>query len=322
MGATLLPAFWWACILGGVETKMIQVRKVCQRSGAFQVSFKGIARVPRRLASFTMCLLFLGGCTEFSKLIEEEYDPDFDIAVQYVGWTPSSAEEAGVAEAVSRWEAVLSAGVLDEDVYINQATLDANPSKPCGLIDETVDDLHVFVVLESSPTKPWASQHCLVRDDAPWFPVAGGVALGPEALEAGEHFDVLVDAVTHEIGHLLGIKAFMWEYDADGDGVGERDLLTGMNGVTCPEEGQVTYNGENAVEAWHALGWVGELPLEDTGSAGTRCEHIDESTFGPEVMTGFVNYQEPNVISSLSLGLLADLEYSVDFTAAELYELP
>ncbi|MEE2751441.1 MAG: leishmanolysin-related zinc metalloendopeptidase [Myxococcota bacterium] len=269
-----------------------------------------------------MCLGLLGGCTEFSKLFEEEYDPHFDIAVEYVGWTPSTAEEEGIAQAVSRWEAVLTSGVMEETIYIDQATLDANPSKPCGLIDETVDDLHVFVVLESSPEKPWASQHCLVREEAPWFPVAGGIALGPGALEAGEYFDVLADAVTHEIGHLLGIKAFMWEYDADGDGVGERDLVTGMTGVTCPEEGVLTYNGENTVAAWQALGGVGEVPLEDTGTPGTRCEHIDESTFGPEVMTGYVNHEEPNVLSSLSLGLLADLGYSVDFTAAEPYELP
>lgn len=273
------------------------------------------------LAGVASFMLLLGGCTEFPKFLEEEYDPSFDIVIEYVGWTPSAAEEAAIEGAASRWEAIISAGVPEEHVYIDQAILDANPTKPCGLIDEIVDDLHVFVVLDPEPVKPWAAQYCRVRGEEPWYPAAGGIALGPTALEDGEHFDLTPDSMTHEFGHLLGLKVFMWEYDADGDGVSERNWVTGMDGVDCPEEAP-TYNGENAMDAWHALGGVGEVPLEDTGSAGTRCEHIDDSTFGPEVMTGYSSPGEPNPISSVSVGLLADLEYTVDFTAAEPYELP
>jgi hypothetical protein len=63
------------------------------------------------------------------------------------------------------------------------------------------------------------------------------------------------------------------------------------------------------------------VPVENLGGPGTRDAHWRETTFGNELMTGFLN-PGSNPVSRLTIASLADLGYQVGFATAEPYSLP
>ena len=157
-----------------------------------------------------------------------------------------------------------------------------------------------------------------MRSEAPYAPSTAGIWLGSSALEGGEHFDQLEDAVLHEIGHALGLRATAWNLDINGDGVWERNMLPGMS--DCGNS-QVHYVGPLANAVFQNMGGSGQIPMEDGGSDGTACEHWDSGTFAGEVMTGYIS-AEPKALSAITVAAIEELGYGVDAAAAEYYELP
>ena len=119
----------------------------------------------------------------------------------------------------------------------------------------------------------------------------------------------LGDVVLHEIGHLLGVGT-LW-------GTG-RSLLTGAaaGGGTDPR-----FVGPRAVAEYSRLGGSAAVPVEAGGGGGTADSHWRESTFGTELMTGYIG-GAPNPLSALTAASLADLGYHVDLTATDPYTLP
>jgi Leishmanolysin len=110
---------------------------------------------------------------------------------------------------------------------------------------------------------------------------------------------------THEVGHSLGIGT-VWDY---------KNLLRGA-GSSNP-----TFSGSNARAQWRALGGTGNVPVENTGGAGTRDGHWREATFGNELMTGFLDTGK-NPLSRLTIASLKDLGYVVNLNAADVYTRP
>ena len=107
----------------------------------------------------------------------------------------------------------------------------------------------------------------------------------------------------HELGHSLGIGS-LWNY---------KGLTTG-SGTSDPR-----YTGAAANREYTALGGtLGYIPEENTGGSGTAEAHWRERTYGGELMTGYLN-SGTNPLSRISIGGLADLGYSVDYTKADSY---
>ena len=79
---------------------------------------------------------------------------------------------------------------------------------------------------------------------------------------------VFAQVVLHEMSHSLGFGS-IWDRKA---------LVT--NGE---------YTGANAVAQFHALGGSGNIAVEQDGGSGTAGSHWDETTFGNELMTGYIN---------------------------------
>ncbi|MER6362692.1 leishmanolysin-related zinc metalloendopeptidase [Kitasatospora sp. NPDC001527] len=141
-----------------------------------------------------------------------------------------------------------------------------------------------------------------------FIPATGLMSFDTADLASMEANGTLVDVITHEMGHVLGIGT-IWDL---------KHLLRGA-GTSNP-----TFIGRAAMAEYARL--VGtsaprRVPVENTGDPGTRDAHWRESVFANELMTGFVG-RAGNPLSRLTVASLADLGYQVDLDAADPYTLP
>src|SRR5262249_23114472 len=84
------------------------------------------------------------------------------------------------------------------------------------------------------------------------------------------------------------------------------------------------YFGSHAVNAYQVLAgndYLSSVPLETGGGSGTAGVHWSESTFGNELMTGYIG-GVPDPLSILTIGSLQDMGYLVNYSAADPYPLP
>lgn len=105
--------------------------------------------------------------------------------------------------------------------------------------------------------------------------------------------EILSDLVMHELGHAIGIGT-LW-------------YTPGFQELATPGSGRFT--GAAALEAYRDEfdPFAEYVPVELDGGPGTADLHWDESTFGNELMTGFLD--GPTRLSSVTLGSLEDIGY-------------
>ena len=140
------------------------------------------------------------------------------------------------------------------------------------------------------------------------LPAKGRMTFDSADLASMEQKGTLIDVITHEMGHVLGIGT-IWQ---------DNDLLEGA-GTQNP-----LFIGEKAMAEYGELrggGGPRKVPVENTGGPGTADGHWRESIFRNELMTGFVS-TPGNPLSRMTVASLADLGYTVDLDAADSYELP
>ena len=140
-----------------------------------------------------------------------------------------------------------------------------------------------------------------------FLPAKGIMSFDTADLAEMETQGTLVDVITHEMGHVIGIGT-IWD---------RKGLLKGA-GSQNPR-----FTGTRAKEAFGELKGQGptQVPVENEGGAGTRDSHWRETVFRNELMSGFIG-ETGNPISALTVASLADLGYDVDADAAEPYKLP
>jgi hypothetical protein len=226
----------------------------------------------------------------------------FVIEVRWVG-SATPRQKAVVSEAIARWRRV----VLSEltDVPVRSAAGACFESQPA--LDETVDDLLLFVEFVSIDGPMGVLGHagpCFVRNESD-MPVIGSITLDAADLQQADVMGMLDDIVLHEIGHVLGFGT-IW---------GEKGLLTGARGDDPRFTGAQALTAYRATDPSHA-----SVPVENSGSKGTRDGHWRDSVFGRELMTGYLN-GAPNPLSTITIGSLADLGYATHFGAADVYSV-
>jgi len=114
--------------------------------------------------------------------------------------------------------------------------------------------------------------------------------------------------ILHEMGHVLGIGT-IWD-------------TLGL--VENGPGGTINFTGPTAVGAYQTIFGVSDnfVPVETDGGPGTAGGHWDEETFDNELMTGFLNGGVSNPISTVTIGALADMGYTVNMAAADPYSAP
>ena len=140
-----------------------------------------------------------------------------------------------------------------------------------------------------------------------FLPAKGIMQFDTADLADMEADGTLVDVITHEMGHVIGIGT-IWE---------EKGVLAGA-GTSNP-----TFTGARAKKAFGILKGKGPtpVPVENTGGEGTADSHWRESVFKNELMSGFIA-AAGNPLSRVTAASLQDLGYAVNMSAAEAYSLP
>jgi hypothetical protein len=140
-----------------------------------------------------------------------------------------------------------------------------------------------------------------------FLPAKGIMQFDSADLADMESNGTLLDVITHEMGHVIGIGT-IWPH---------KGLLSGA-GTSNP-----TFKGVNAKKEYGDLTGSAPtpVPVENGGGAGTRDSHWRESVFKNELMSGFIAAPN-NPLSRLTVASLKDLGYTVNMDAAEPYGLP
>lgn len=229
----------------------------------------------------------------------------YDIEFRYL--TPiEPGETTPFNRAASRWQHLLVGDVPDIDLVLGVDGCGTGSPK----VDETIDDLVIFVRLEAidGPGGVLGSAGpCVVRPSS-HLPALGIMFFDTADLEGLRVSGLLETVVVHEMGHVLGFGT-TWE---------EEELLVGAGG---PDP---YFVGVGAISAFNSIGgeaYPGNpVPVENTGGAGTRDGHWRESVFVNELMTGWIN-EGSNPLSAVTAASMSDLGYEVDLTAADSYWL-
>jgi len=248
----------------------------------------------------------------FATDVSATIQTDYKIDVRFFGPAMTDAQKAWFTNAAARISGVIT-GDLPDAVITN---FDA--SSACGIsglptVNETIDDLVIYasianidgaggVLAESGP--------CALRNGAQGGLTAVGVMLFDAAdIAAMATQGITQDVITHEMLHVVGIGT-LWQPKA---------LITA---VGTPA---VAYLGSAAKQSCLTEGGAGTcatyVPVENNGVAGTADNHWRESTFGNELMTGYVN-PGSMPFSAISVGSLRDMGYVVNDLAADPYTLP
>ena len=140
------------------------------------------------------------------------------------------------------------------------------------------------------------------------LPVVAHIRLDRADLVWMEEQEVLAGVITHELGHALGFNPS--SYLAKGLAAG---------GVTDPY-----FSGAAARAKFqeHGAWYPGvTVPLEDTHDNGPNDPHWRFVVFGDELMASELGPKYRLPLSVITLGLFADLGYTVDYSVADSYEV-
>lgn len=140
-----------------------------------------------------------------------------------------------------------------------------------------------------------------------FLPARGLMSFDTADLAQMQADGTLVDVITHEMGHVIGIGT-VWT---------RKGLLVGA-GTANPR-----FTGAAAKKEYGVLKGTGPtaVPVENTGGAGTANSHWRETVFKTELMSGFIA-APGNPLSRMTVASLQDLGYVVNLGAAEPYGLP
>ncbi|MFI6444189.1 leishmanolysin-related zinc metalloendopeptidase [Kitasatospora sp. NPDC050543] len=221
----------------------------------------------------------------------------FTIEVRFLGGLTATQEDA-FAQAADRWTRVivgdLDTAVVGDDV-IDDLLIEAE-----GVAIDGVGN----VLGMAGPTDFRESS----ATAGALLPAKGVMRFDSADLEQMETDGTLVDVITHEMGHVLGIGSIWTDFD----------LLQGA-GTNNP-----TFTGFGAMSEFGKLLGVGEptpVPVANVGGPGSRDSHWRESVFHNELMSPSIA-AAGNPLSRMTAASLGDLGYEVDVDAAEPYEIP
>ena len=266
---------------------------------------------------------------DYPWLFGDADDPSFDIELRYLGDEATPTQKAVFRDAAEVWERVITRGLSDRFIDSSKAMCeDDDPS----LFGAHIDDLLVFIRLKymDGPGNALAEAGaCLIRDPSV-LPFIGTVTIDTADLSTMEDNGVLGKVFAHEIAHALGFGIIWDQLPPEGPPFLQQPSYVPGRGKVDDQD--THFSGPAAVDAFDAVGgdtYAGgaKVPVEnDTGSYGIGAldGHWRESVFGHELMTSSLSI-EPDVhepLSTVTIGALKDLGYSVDYSAAEAYTLP
>lgn len=209
----------------------------------------------------------------------------FNIEYRNIDPKASPVIKAALMTAAQRWEQVITGDLADV------------PQRDGSVVDDLVLDVHIGLIDGLSGILAYAGPSAVRKDFSAYR--------GDVTIDSGDATNTqLVDILTHEIGHVLGLGT-SWV---------AKQLITGRNSKSP------RFIGENAVREYNRLFKTNNLsvPVENTFSQGTREGHWKEDVLKEELMTGFIELEgTPMPLSAITVGQFQDLGYEVNYNAAD-----
>ena len=241
---------------------------------------------------------------------QESRSQAFDIELVFINENAFTLNEKNtISQAARLWESIITTDLPDVDYSIYPWDYWDSLLEERIYINDTVDDLRIFVGASSLIDAAGRGGPTAFRDGS-LLPIVGSIILDKDKME--DEYS-LFNVACHEIGHVLGIGT-LWDWD--------HFNLLGDPSQNNPEA-DTYFRGPQAIAAFNAAGGTSytagrKVPVESGGDDA----HWRESIFIDELMTPVytVGYAEP--LSAITVQSLADLGYSVDVTQADAYQLP
>lgn len=147
------------------------------------------------------------------------------------------------------------------------------------------------------------------------LPILGHIRVDEDDVQLMVDKGILTDVITHEIGHIIGFSEFIFR---------QKGLILNPSNTTHMLDS--VFTGSNATDTFDTIGGAqyirgAKVPLENMYGAGSMNSHWRESVFGTELMSPFI-VSAGNPLSVTTIGLLADLGYVVNYSAADAFLLP
>ena len=281
-----------------------------------------IARFVRPLGCLG-ALLLLGACKDSTSPAPTN-DTTFDIELRWVGTKPTGAVATAFDGAAARIGQIILNDLQAAKVGSKEAPFDLTKCSTSmtgtDALDEIVDDLVIYAKVEAidGVGKTLGSAGpCLTR-------VTGGLTVvGIMRFDSADLTDLankgrLNAVVLHEMLHIVGVGTLWRRRGILADSGLATVRVTGPLAATAcvSDHGGTTACQGGAVPAENCL----DLDAALTCGVGTIDSHWKESVFQGELMTGYL--QTNNPLSKMTLQSLADLGYIVRLTTAEPYTVP
>ena len=237
---------------------------------------------------------------------------DYHIEIRFFGPPMSEDQKALFTNAAARISAIITGHL--PDMTLNSLDMSA----ACGLpglptLNETVQDLVIYASVQDidGAGKILAqSGPCVTRSRASGGLTSLGLMLFDAAdLASMSQRGILQDVITHEMLHIVGVGT-LWsdKHLVAAEGTPSVAYYGTQGRQGCTDDGGTTV-------------CASAVPVENNGVPGTADAHWRESTFGNELMTGYVNLNGMP-LSAITVGSLADLGYEVNPLAADPYRVP
>jgi protocatechuate 3,4-dioxygenase beta subunit len=213
----------------------------------------------------------------------------FKIDVSFPDSTISATQRAAFTDAANRWAQIIVGDIpdiSDSGTIIDDLLITATAPSIDG---------RGGILGQSAPTG------FRVGSDLPF---KGFMEFDTSDLAQLEADGQLTRVILHEMGHVLGLGT-IWA---------SRGLVQG-SGTSDPR-----FTGPNATARFNSIFSTtgSSVPLESGGGAGTAESHWRESTLGNELMTGYLN-SGGNPLSPITVGSMADIGYTVSYSAADAF---
>ncbi len=236
---------------------------------------------------------------------------EFHIDVRFFGPGMTDDQKALFTNAAARISAIIVGSVPDV-TYSGISVTSACGVPGLPTLDETIHSIVIFASVApiDGPGAILAgSGPCLLRNPPGFFPSVGAMLFDVDDLPGMASQGILQDVITHEMLHAVGFGT-IWD---------AKNLLLAGGTVNSAFAGVRARQG--CVDDGGAAICANSVPVENDMLPGTADAHWRESTFGPELMTGFVNHG-PMPLSAITVGSLADLGYTVNPLAADPFVVP
>jgi len=246
--------------------------------------------------------------------------PTYNITLVNIGPALSPQAQAAFDAAKAKWQQIIYDSISTVGPFTVPANQCLNPS-PAGPF--TTNSVVILMSLDSidGPNQILGQAGpCLIRS-ASRLTVLGTMKFDTADVRSLINNNQLDLVILHEMGHVLGVGS-LWSDASFGC------LQSPSSAGNVMDTYYACTRGRAAFDSIGGTNYTGgnKVPVENCGptspsncGAGTYNVHWREPTFGPELMTGYLNGGQPNPLSVLTVESLGDLGYSVNDAGADAY---